>query len=187
MSEVADPLLDGLQQQLLAGGNVQDALAGLAQTELGQTDPTLGLLSQLITRREQTLERDLEVREREEELLAQARLEETRRLEAERQREEEQRLECRRARLERLRLRLEELEDDLAACQGRLDELALALGACPGCWGEDAGCRLCRGRGRPGFLRPDPEAFRRWIVPALPGREGSARTEGAAAPERTAL
>ncbi|GMA15731.1 hypothetical protein [Deinococcus metallilatus] len=185
---MSDPLLDGLQQHLAAGGNVQDALAGLAQSELGQTDPALGLLSQFLARREQTLERDLEVQENEEDRLeARARLEEVRRLEEARQLEEAQRQERRRARLERLRLRLEELEDDLAACQARLDELALALGACPSCWGEDAGCRLCRGRGRPGFLRPDPEAFRRWIVPALPEREGSPPTGGAAAPERTAL
>lgn len=37
----------------------------------------------------------------------------------------------------------------------RLTDLAAALGACGLCWGEDPSCRGCRGRGRPGMVRPD--------------------------------
>lgn len=157
-------LLDALRQQVAQGGSVEGALAGLAGT-----DPALGLLSQMVARREQMLEQDLEAQEREAERLdALARAaQEARRLEELRQLEEERRQATRRVRLERLRSRLEELESDLAAAQTRLDDLALALGACPNCWGEDPGCRLCRGRGQPGFLRPEEAAFRRLVAPAL--------------------
>ncbi len=159
-----DALIDALRQQVAQGGNVEGVLAGLAGT-----DPALGLLSQMVARREQTLEQDLEAQEREAERLeALSRAaEEARRLEERRHLEEERRQATRRARLERLRLRLEELESELAGCHARLDDLALALGACPNCWGEDAGCRLCRGRGAPGFLRPEEAAFRRLVAPAL--------------------
>ena len=39
----------------------------------------------------------------------------------------------------------------------RLSRLAAALGACGLCWGDDPGCLGCRGRGRPGMVRPDPQ------------------------------
>ena len=49
----------------------------------------------------------------------------------------------------------------------RLDTLSAALGACPACWGQDPQCRLCRGRGAPGFLPPDETAFRLYVIPAV--------------------
>lgn len=175
-----DVLLDALRQQ--TGG---DAAAG--------TDPVLGLLSQMIAQREQTLTRDLEAREQEEgRREAEARVaQEARRLEELRELEEERQA-ARRARLERLRFRLEALDRALADCQARLDGLALALGACPNCWGEDPECRLCRGRGGPGFLRPEAAAFRRLVLPALeaasPHPEPRAFAgEDKPAPERTPL
>ncbi|MBX9813542.1 MAG: hypothetical protein K2X76_02440 [Sphingomonas sp.] len=67
-----------------------------------------------------------------------------------------------------------------AACD-RLADLAAALGACGLCWGEDSGCPSCRGRGRPGMVRPDPEIRARLLGPPRP-RAGSA--EHSAAPCR---
>ncbi|GGO30514.1 hypothetical protein [Deinococcus humi] len=159
-----DALLEALRQQAAGGGGLEGALAGMAGD-----DPALGLLSQMLAQREQTLTQDLETQQREEERLAAlARAgEEARQLDELRQLEEERRQTQRRVRLERLRLRLEELEDELAGCHALLDGLALALGACPSCWGEDPGCRLCRGRGQPGFVRPEAAAFRRLVAPAL--------------------
>ncbi|WP_448501145.1 hypothetical protein [Sphingomonas sp.] len=55
----------------------------------------------------------------------------------------------------------------------RLADLAAALGACGLCWGEDDFCPSCRGRGRPGMVRPDFELRARLLGPARP-REGSA-------------
>lgn len=43
------------------------------------------------------------------------------------------------------------------ACRERLADLAAALGACGLCWGEQPTCPSCRGRGRPGMVRPDME------------------------------
>ncbi|GBF07825.1 hypothetical protein DAERI_180016 [Deinococcus aerius] len=175
-----DALLDALRQQ--AGRDAAGA------------DPVLGLLSQMLAQREQSLTRDLEARGQEEgHLEAEARAaQEARRLEDLRGLEEEQRQAARLARLERLRFRLETLEGGLATAQARLDDLALALGACPNCWGEDPECRLCRGRGQPGFLRPEAAAFRRLVVPALKAasRHPEPRAfagEERPAPERTTL
>lgn len=153
-----DALLEALRQQATGGGSLEGALAGMAGD-----DPAFGLLSQLLAHREQTLTHDLETQQQEEERLAAL----VRAGEEARQLEEERRQAQRRVRLERLRLRLEGLEAELAARQALLDDLALALGACPGCWGEDPGCRLCRGRGQPGFVRPEAAAFRRLVAPAL--------------------
>ena len=51
--------------------------------------------------------------------------------------------------------------------QERNDLLADALGAFPACWGDDASCRLCRGRGRPGFSIPAQQAFADAVAPVL--------------------
>jgi hypothetical protein len=50
------------------------------------------------------------------------------------------------------------------ACD-RLADLAAALGACGLCWGEDEHCPSCRGRGRPGMVRPDIELRTRLLGP----------------------
>jgi hypothetical protein len=50
----------------------------------------------------------------------------------------------------------------------RLADLAAALGACGLCWGEDGSCPSCRGRGRPGMVRPDLELRARLFGPARP-------------------
>ena len=82
------------------------------------------------------------------------------------------------------------VEAEAEALRERNDILAAAVGACHLCWGEDAGCRGCHGRGSPGARRPERVAFRRYITPALrrlqevpisPGREGGGEHVGAGA------
>lgn len=51
------------------------------------------------------------------------------------------------------------------ACRDRLGQLAAALGACGLCWGDDSNCPSCRGRGRPGMVRPDVELRARLLGP----------------------
>jgi hypothetical protein len=72
----------------------------------------------------------------------------------------------REARRERARARLGRLRDEHALLSARNDLVAAALGACP-CFGEDADCRFCRGRGAPGSLPPDPAAFADLVEPAV--------------------
>lgn len=43
--------------------------------------------------------------------------------------------------------------------------LAVALGACE-CWGLQAGCERCAGRGAAGWTEPDPNLFEEFILPA---------------------
>jgi hypothetical protein len=57
--------------------------------------------------------------------------------------------------------------EQLELLQARHDELASALGACILCWGEDAVCKECGGRGRPGWSKPDAVAFALWVEPAV--------------------
>ncbi|MEN2786467.1 hypothetical protein ACFOKI_05630 [Sphingomonas qilianensis] len=59
--------------------------------------------------------------------------------------------------------------------QARLADLAAALGACGLCWGEDDRCPSCRGRGRPGMVRPDPE-LRATLLGPLQSHASQART-----------
>lgn len=56
---------------------------------------------------------------------------------------------------------------ELQVLRGRVDQLAAALGACCACWGEDVNCRLCRGRGTPGFALPDEGLFEHYVLPAI--------------------
>jgi len=51
--------------------------------------------------------------------------------------------------------------------RSRCDDLASALGACPLCWGNDAECRACRGRGEPGYSVPDKKLFVKLVLPAI--------------------
>jgi hypothetical protein len=44
--------------------------------------------------------------------------------------------------------------------------LAAALGACE-CWGLQADCGLCQGRGSAGWIQPDPELFNEFVRPAI--------------------
>ena len=44
--------------------------------------------------------------------------------------------------------------------------LAAALGACE-CWGLQADCGLCQGRGSAGWIQPEPELFDEFVRPAI--------------------
>ena len=66
-----------------------------------------------------------------------------------------------------LRERIEKLYAELETLRERNDSLALALGACPLCWGEDVLCAICQGVGRPGFTMPDRAAFTPLVGPAV--------------------
>jgi len=66
-----------------------------------------------------------------------------------------------------LRCQVESMFAELKAHRERVDRLAWALGACCLCWGMDTECRICRGRGRPGFALPDEELFGELVLPAV--------------------
>jgi hypothetical protein len=56
---------------------------------------------------------------------------------------------------------------ELETLRTRNDAVARAIGACYLCFGEDALCAECGGRGKPGSLVPEPAAFRQYVLPAL--------------------
>lgn len=56
---------------------------------------------------------------------------------------------------------------ELEELRARNNVLAAALGACHLCFGDDAICKKCGGRGVPGSLAPKPAPFRKYILPAL--------------------
>lgn len=60
-----------------------------------------------------------------------------------------------------------QLSAELETLQRRNDALAAALGACHLCFGEDAWCPRCGGRGAPGSRRPETVAFARYVRPVL--------------------
>lgn len=67
----------------------------------------------------------------------------------------------------KLRQRIARLEMQLDQVEETEEEMALALGACVDCWGEDPDCRQCYGKGTSGYLPPDPGRFQRLILPAV--------------------
>lgn len=69
------------------------------------------------------------------------------------------------ARIERMKLQGRRLYEAHQSVTSRLADLAAALGACGLCWGEDDMCPSCRGRGRPGMVRPDPALRERLLGP----------------------
>ena len=66
-----------------------------------------------------------------------------------------------------LRTLAKRMYTELESLRERNDALAAALGACHLCFGTDPLCEECGGRGAPGSLAPDPDAFHDYIVPAL--------------------
>ncbi len=59
------------------------------------------------------------------------------------------------------------LEEDLEDAVSELDDLAMALGACEKCWGDNNRCSKCRGNGVTGYYMPDDKLFRQLVLPAL--------------------
>jgi hypothetical protein len=55
----------------------------------------------------------------------------------------------------KLQRAVDQLTTELDTAHDMLADLAAALGACGLCWGQDARCRSCRGRGKPGMFSPD--------------------------------
>ncbi|MGL4176397.1 MAG: hypothetical protein ACRCSN_10005 [Dermatophilaceae bacterium] len=62
---------------------------------------------------------------------------------------------------------LERLHAEVLDLRRRTRELAAALGACARCFGEDAGCRRCGGRGVPGARDPEPVLFHELVAPVV--------------------
>jgi hypothetical protein len=157
-------LLQLVQQQLTGGGsvNLQDTIAQMAAD-----NPQLQQVTQLLAQREEQLQRELEAQEQDE-------VQDS---------AEDERQEQRRRRTEALRRHLDDLTAELEGLRSLLDEVGAALGACPACFGTAADCRWCRGRGRPGFMPPDPAGFERLVLPAvrvhvrLRGRDDINRTK----------
>jgi hypothetical protein len=144
---VADvDVVELLQRQLAAGQSLQRCV-----TELAQADPKLAPIVQLLAQREEDAQRDLEKDDQPVQL----------------EHQELELLEERRQQGAVLREHLDEITAELDALRNRLGELAAALGACPGCFGEDRSCQWCRGRGVPGFMPPEPAEFNRLVMPAV--------------------
>jgi hypothetical protein len=66
-----------------------------------------------------------------------------------------------------LRQDVQSMSAELKVLRERNDLLAATLGACCLCWGQDAECRFCRGRGRPGFAMPDEAHLGEFVLPAI--------------------
>jgi hypothetical protein len=62
---------------------------------------------------------------------------------------------------------MDQTHSELESLRVRNDTLALALGACYLCFGEDLSCENCHGSGAPGSSPPQVEAFRKYILPAV--------------------
>lgn len=59
-----------------------------------------------------------------------------------------------------------QLATHYATLSHRDSAIAAALGACR-CWGEQPDCEHCGGEGAPGWMLPDPDAFREYVQPAI--------------------
>lgn len=53
-------------------------------------------------------------------------------------------------------------EDD-----SKVRRVAMIVGACPRCLGDDAACAECSGKGKPGYRIPNKEALLSWIARPL--------------------
>ena len=67
----------------------------------------------------------------------------------------------------RLLRRVRGLTEELRFQRGIGDTLALALGACYLCWGDDPECERCRRHGKPGWQGPNQNLFNEYIAPAV--------------------
>jgi len=63
--------------------------------------------------------------------------------------------------------RYKRIKNEYKILMERNDILASALGACLDCWGEDADCEMCYGKGVPGAYVPDRDAFVEFVLPSL--------------------
>ena len=124
--------------------------------DLGGSDPRMQMLMQLM-RAQQAPSNDDDMPDERDELIA----------------ELSGRLDAAEARLSKMTLIARQLHEAGRAVTRRLADIAAAVGACGLCWGEDPSCRCCRGRGRPGMVRPDPEMRAHFFGTQKPVREAS--------------
>lgn len=68
--------------------------------------------------------------------------------------------------LSELKEKVDALYTEVEDLRKRNDTLALALGACYLCFGEDLLCEECHGRGLSGSRAPEPDKFRKYVLPA---------------------
>ena len=59
-----------------------------------------------------------------------------------------------------------QLRENLDAAFDFQEDMALALGACPDCWGQDKRCQNCAGKGKSGFFEPDEALYDQYVRPA---------------------
>lgn len=137
--------LETVLQKRLAGASLSEALAGLTDD-----NPQLAALTQALALRDQQAQTDADEDDLADFPLA-----------ADEQADQ---------RYAVLQDQFAAIVDDVARLQDTLQTVAAALGACPVCLGADAGCPLCRGRGAPGSLPPDPVAFDQVALPAVRAR-----------------
>lgn len=109
--------------------------------DMAASDPRMAMLMQMMQAQRGPAVEDPDVPDERDELIA----------------ELSERLDAAEARLTKMTRIARQLHETSRAAMLRMSELAAALGACGLCWGEDSTCLGCRGRGRPGMIRPDPE------------------------------
>lgn len=79
----------------------------------------------------------------------------------------EKTLKVERAKTNKLKRIAKNLHELVKEQEDFLEELALALGACPECWGEDSECSRCKGDGKPGYFQPHRKLFDQYILPVI--------------------
>jgi len=146
-----------LLQALTASGSGNGLSAkDLLLSQMDESDPTTSLLVNLLAQQQPAAIADdpepdpeLELERLQAEARAKARAEE------------------RAKALRHLRKTIDMLYAELEDLRARNDALAAAVGACHLCWGEDAACLECGGRGSAGFFAIDHALFRQLVVPAV--------------------
>ena len=69
--------------------------------------------------------------------------------------------------LQNVQQAVETIYAELDMLRARSAALAAAVGARPVCFGDDPLCGTCHGLGSPGSRRPEPEGFRKYVLPAF--------------------
>jgi hypothetical protein len=128
-----------LNPEALAAGGVPDPAAMMR--EMAGSDPRMAMLMQMMQAQRGEASNDAGEPDDRDDLIA----------------ELSERLDASEARLTKMTRIARQLHEAGRIASLRLSRLAAALGACGMCWGEDPGCQGCRGRGKPGMMRPDQE------------------------------
>ena len=69
--------------------------------------------------------------------------------------------------IENVQKAVDAMHAELETLRARSAALAAAIGACHVCFGDDLRCGTCGGLGAPGWRRPEPAAFRKYVLPAF--------------------